>query len=607
MVFDKKNRLLLNKYIKPCKSRIAVITLLAIFAALFEAVNLGALVPLLQLVNGTETPGGNFWSLLTRAFSFIGLELNFTNLLLIMATLFSVGQVLFFLKKRMQAKMWFALSSDIKKSLFSEALRTDIGYHYSHKAGDLIDLIARQSENGAGVAFTITEIFTFVFFILIYVIMLLYISIQMTIVCLAIALSSFYLLNYYISKSRQMGINNVNVNMQMNSFINERFNLVKLIKIFSTEQKEEDRFKKIRESYAQSNSNFLINGIKIEAIFQFIIFSIAIIILYVSTIQFNMPLPLLLVFIFVLMRLTDPLRQLNGQRHVIAAQIAGLEKADEVLELIKTHKTIVNGEKQFSSFSDSISIRDVTFSYDPKTPVLSGITFDVGKNEMVALVGVSGGGKSTLVDLLIRLIEPDKGEILIDGDNIQKFNIESYHKRIGFVSQDSYLFNDTILNNICYGSDYISKDEAIEVAKRAYAHDFIMELPERYATEIGEKGVKLSGGQKQRLSLARALYKKPEILILDEATSSLDSESEKIIQESIASIKNKYTIIAIAHRISTIKNADKILVIEKGSVVETGTHEKLIEKGGIYSNYYNIQYDNWRSTTKNNNAGKFEV
>jgi subfamily B ATP-binding cassette protein MsbA len=414
----------------------------------------------------------------------------------------------------------------------------------------------------------------------------------MTIVCLAIALSSFYFLNYYISKSKQMGTTNVNVNMQMNSFINERFHLLKLIKIFSTEHEEEERFKKIRRSYSQSNSSFLINGIKIESIFQIIIFSIAIIILYLSTVQFNMPLPLLLVFIFVLIRLTDPLRQLNGQRHVIASHIASLEKVDDVLESIMSYNTIADGKNQFIGFSHSISIRDVTFSYDQKSSVLSDITFDVGKNEMVALVGASGGGKSTLVDLIIRLIEPDKGEILVDGEDIRKFTLESYHKRIGFVSQDSFLFNDTVLNNICYGSDHISKKDAIESAKHAHAHEFIMELPEKYDTPIGEKGVKLSGGQKQRLSLARAIYKKPDILILDEATSSLDSESEKIIQESIAHIKNKYTIIAIAHRISTIRNADKIVVIEKGVIVEQGTHEDLIQKGGIYANYYQIQYDN---------------
>jgi ABC-type multidrug transport system fused ATPase/permease subunit len=209
---------------------------------------------------------------------------------------------------------------------------------------------------------------------------------------------------------------------------------------------------------------------------------------------------------------------------------------------------------------------------------------------MVALVGASGGGKSTIVDLIIRLSEPDSGEISIDGTNIRDFDINRYHQKIGFVSQDSYIFNDSILNNICYGSPVVSLEKAIDAAKTANAHEFIMRLPEGYDTELGERGVKISGGQKQRISLARAVYKEPEILILDEATSALDSESEKVIQQSILRIKHKYTVIVIAHRLSTIENADKIIVIEHGKAREVGTHKELISANGTYAKYYEIQY-----------------
>jgi ABC-type multidrug transport system fused ATPase/permease subunit len=211
---------------------------------------------------------------------------------------------------------------------------------------------------------------------------------------------------------------------------------------------------------------------------------------------------------------------------------------------------------------------------------------------MVALVGASGGGKSTLVDLIIRLIEPDEGSIKIDGMDINMFDLSSYRRKIGFVSQDSYLINESILLNITYGYDTVSRERAMEVAKLVNAHEFITQLPNAYDTEIGDKGVKLSGGQKQRISLARALYREPELLILDEATSALDSESERIIQESIIRLKHKYTIIAIAHRLSTIQNSDKIVVIEKGSNIETGSHDELLKRNGNYAKYYALQHEN---------------
>jgi ABC-type multidrug transport system fused ATPase/permease subunit len=509
MILNTSHRTLLNKYTGPYRSRISAITALAALCAFFEMFNLGALMPLLQLVNGTENPGGILWGIMQYFTGLIGIHLDVTSLPLIITVIFVVGQILFYFKRRMQVRMWFTFSSDLKERLFSGVMQTDISYHHSRKAGDLIDLIARQSENGANVAYTITEIYTNVLFILIYLSILLYTNVEMTIICISIALITMYWLNNYIRISGKFGTVAVETNMRMNAFINERLNLLKLIRIFSTEKSEEERFATIRRSYVNAQTNLWLNGIRIEAIFQIIIFAIALILLYVATMQFGVSLPIITVFIFTLIRLTDPLRQFNSQRNVLANQIASLAKVDEVLESLHTHTTITDGSKPFPGLKDSIEVRDVAFSYDGQCQVLSGIYFTVRKNEMLALVGVSGGGKSTIVDLLIRLIEPGRGQIVIDGKDIRTYSIESYHRRIGFVSQDSYLFDDTILNNICYGSSTRSEDQVIESAKRAHAHDFIMNLPDGYDTVIGEKGVKLSGGQKQRLSLARALYKKP--------------------------------------------------------------------------------------------------
>jgi subfamily B ATP-binding cassette protein MsbA len=376
----------------------------------------------------------------------------------------------------------------------------------------------------------------------------------------------------------------------MNELITERLGLIKLIKIFSTASVEAKKLKIITEQYTKNNTDFWMNGVKIETSFQIIIFGIALSILYISAIELKLPLAMLLVFIFTLIRLTDPLRQINAKRHDLGGQLASLEKIDQTLCEAADHETIKSGRMKFETVNDRIELSHIHFSYTDSIPIIKDISFSIKKNEMVALVGASGGGKSTIVDLIIRLIEPDSGNIAIDGMDIRNFDIREYHRKIGFVSQESYIFNDSILNNICYGTGNVSMDKAVEAAITANAHDFIMQLPDGYNTELGERGVKISGGQKQRISLARAIYKDPEILILDEATSALDSEAEKIIQQSILSIINKYTIIAIAHRLSTIENADKILVIENGQVTETGTHKQLIAASGTYAKYYNIQY-----------------
>jgi ABC-type multidrug transport system fused ATPase/permease subunit len=582
--------LLFINYLRPYKFHIVKISVLAIICAIFEAVNLSALVPLLQLLNSSTPPGGTLWDVLNTVFGRFGIALNFLNLLVVMGIIFLIGQIFFYTKKKNQANLWFTLSADIKNRIFRNLLATDIRYHYSEKSGKFIDVLNRQVEYATTSVFAVTEILTYILFIIVYTVILLYISIPLTIICIIIAVSCLYLLNYLVKRSKEIGIRCNNTNIFMNEFITERLGLVKLIKIFSTEKLETEKLKIITDEYTKNNTDYWMNGVKIETSFQIIIFAIALSILYISAIILTLPLAMLLVFIFILIRLTDPLRQINAKRHDLGGQLASLEQIDLTLRETSDSKSIRCGDITFETVHGNIELSHVFFSYSETIPVIRDVSFTIRKNEMVALVGASGGGKSTIVDMIIRLIEPDAGSISIDGTDIRSLDIIGYHRKIGFVSQDSYIFNDSILNNICYGANAVSLEKAIVAATTANAHDFIMHLPEGYNSELGERGVKLSGGQKQRISLARAIYKDPEILILDEATSALDSESEKVIQQSIISIKNKYTIIVIAHRLSTIENADKIIVIENGAITETGTHKELIVAGGTYAKYYNIQY-----------------
>lgn len=269
----------------------------------------------------------------------------------------------------------------------------------------------------------------------------------------------------------------------------------------------------------------------------------------------------------------------------------GLASMDRVQVIIDADDRIVNkpDAKEIKDFNNTIAYSGVSFSYNNKAEVLINISINIEKGKTIALVGQSGSGKSTLVDLLPRFYDVLSGQISIDGVDIRDIKLESLRKLIGYVNQTPILFNDTFYNNIAFGLENVSLDDVIAAAKVANAHEFIVETPDAYLSNIGDGGNKLSGGQRQRLSIARAVLKNPPILILDEATSSLDTESEKLVQEALENLMKNRTSIVIAHRLSTIKRADEICVMHEGEIIERGKHEDLLQLGGIYSKLHNLQ------------------
>ena len=268
----------------------------------------------------------------------------------------------------------------------------------------------------------------------------------------------------------------------------------------------------------------------------------------------------------------------------------GMASADRIFEVLDAEEVIVEKENAISlpEFKDAIVYNNVSFHYN-EVNVLNNINLTIPKGKMIALVGESGGGKSTLVDLLPRFYDVSQGSITIDGIDVRDFKICDVRGLMGIVSQESILFNDTVFNNIAFGLEHATREAVIEAAKIANAHEFIMEMEDGYDTYIGDRGMNLSGGQRQRISIARAVLKNPPILILDEATSSLDTESERLVQEALSKVMTNRTSIVIAHRLSTIQNADEILVMVKGQIVERGKHEELIELGGVYKRLTDLQ------------------
>jgi subfamily B ATP-binding cassette protein MsbA len=293
-------------------------------------------------------------------------------------------------------------------------------------------------------------------------------------------------------------------------------------------------------------------------------------------------------FLAAMFLMYQPFKKLSGSNTSI---VQGLVAAERVFQLLDTFPEVADrpDARLAPKFSREIEFHEVSFSYDSR-PVLKNINLQIKAGEMVALVGVSGVGKSTLSDLIPRFYDVTSGKITIDGVDIRDVTIASLRSQIGVVTQQTFLFNDSIKNNIAYGDRSKDMDMIIAAASAAYAHDFIMATPRGYETTTGELGVKLSGGERQRLSIARALLKDPPILILDEATSSLDSESEKLVQDALERLMVGRTTLVIAHRLSTIRKANRIVVLVDGAIAEEGTHEELLARRGEYSKLYNLQY-----------------
>ncbi len=294
-------------------------------------------------------------------------------------------------------------------------------------------------------------------------------------------------------------------------------------------------------------------------------------------------------FLYALIKMYEPIKRLSGVNNAVQQAVGASEEVFRYLEVPQDVAEKPDAV-ELPPFQDEIAIEHVDFDYEDGIPLLRNVNLRIRKGEVVAIVGSSGAGKSTLASLIGRFFDVTHGRILLDGYDVRDVKVSSLRGQIGLVTQETVLFNDTAFNNICYGSQSWSQTAVVEAARAALAHDFIMELPKGYQTEIGERGQRLSGGQRQRIAIARALLKNPPLLILDEATSELDTESELLVQSALSNLMAGRTVLVIAHRLSTVRRADRIVVLDRGSISEIGTHEDLINRGGIYQRLHKLQF-----------------
>lgn len=482
---------------------------------------------------------------------------------------------------------------DIRKKLYNHLQALSARFYANNQVGQVISRVINDVEQTKDFILTgLMNIWLDCITIIIALSIMFFLDVKLTLAALFIF--PFYILTVYVffGRLRKLTRERSQALAEVQGFLHERVQGISVVKSFAIEDNEAKNLDK-------KNTNFLTRALKhtrwnaysfaaintVTDIGPIIVIGVG---AYLA-ISGSITVGTLAAFVGYLELLFGPLRRLVASFTTLTQSFASM---DRVFQLIDEDYDIKNGvgAQPIEIKQGRIDIDHVSFQYnDNEAPILKDINLSIEKGETVAFVGMSGGGKSTLINLIPRFYDVTSGQILIDGHNIKDFLTGSLRNQIGLVQQDNILFSDTVKENILLGRPTATDEEVVEAAKMANAHDFIMNLPQGYDTEVGERGVKLSGGQKQRLSIARIFLNNPPILILDEATSALDLESESIIQEALDVLSKDRTTLIVAHRLSTITHADKIVVIENGHIVETGTHRELIAKQGAYEHLYSIQ------------------
>lgn len=597
----------LLRFLRPHWWRMAGNIVCNVVAAGLDAFSFTLLIPFLDALfqKGSLLPKGAGW--ITRMQDrTVGMFLNpadprgsLESMIVAIMIIVAVKNVFVWLAGQFAASLQEYVTRDLRDGVFRHMQRLSLGYFHRTKVGQIISKILSDTDQTKAV---ITEIVTRsvqnVAQIVATIAVLVAMNLKLTLLSLIIAPLLTLSLQPLLRRLRK-GYRRSRADFgETTSILQEVVSGIRLVKSFGGEAYEDRRF--VGASGRYSDGMVKINRVSAlsQPLTEVIGMSIAVLILWIGAIDVltgrGMDAAQLIVFMTLVMRLLPPLKQLSQAPNTAQQAFAAAERLFEVLDQA-TEPQRDRGTRVVTSFDHSIAFEHLTFAYETE-PVLRDVTLQARKGSIVALVGASGAGKSTLVDLIPRFYEPTAGRITLDGVDTRDITLASLRALTGIVSQDTVLFNDTVRNNIAYGAGDRYTDEQIHAAARAAnAHEFILALPQGYDTVLGERGTRLSGGQRQRIAIARALLVDPPILILDEATSALDTESERLVQEAVDRLLAGRTVFVIAHRLSTVTHADQILVLERGRVVERGTHQALLAERGAYFRLHSLQFRDERT------------
>lgn len=619
------------RYLAPSKGKIALVLLVSMLTSLFSVVSIYSVLPLLNAIFSQRTAVTAQARLAAdsentedrqdkddqkpfyekyvdtkaikkkaiRVFEDVFYaetrEETLFRICLFLITAFFFKNLFLYLNKQIIFSIQTRATKKLRDNVFNSIIEMHLDYFNNQRVGGLMNYVYNDVMNvQQSISSSFINLVQNPFSVFVYLAVLFALSWKLTLFAFTISILIFIVIRVIGKKVKALALSFQTSMGDMNSVLQEKFNGIKVIKSSAFEDVELKRFRSFTSDFRRLDLK--INRLRniISPLNETLLIAAVALVLWFGGLQVfegTMTANELIVFAFSLYSTMGPLKMIGEANTQIQM---GLISAERLFEVLDAEPLVENGSRTINGFSRSIRFEDVCFKYrkEPDAPdVLDHVSFEIMKGEMIALVGQSGSGKSTVVDLLLRFYDVDSGRITIDGVDIREYDYKQLRRMIGVVSQEVILFNDTIEQNIAYGvRDVAAHEQVVKAAKLANAHGFILEKPHQYETVVGDRGLQLSGGQRQRLAIARAMVKDPELLIFDEATSALDNESEKIVQDAIDNALENRTALVVAHRLSTVKNADRIIVMDKGRVVESGSHQELLKKNGLYKMFYEIQF-----------------
>lgn len=576
----------------------------AVLFALFEGAGISLLLPVLQYAENGQSAitngSGAVWKILNRFLAFFHVPINLVTLLLLAFLPILLRQVVYYLKTWYSAAVSGRVTIRARMKVVRIIYSADIEFFMTHSVGELTNIVIGLSASGGAALLAVINYFSILLLIVLYVGISLILSVPLTVCALLFAGAVLWLVKSNIASIGRYTKIVTKRSQEMMGKIVERMCLTQLVKLRNQEEQEIafiDAYSKEMYEVGVKQAKL---GARVEVTSDPLLMLSVFITLFFGISVLGMTLAQLGLLMFILIRMNAKIKELNAAKQAIANAMANVALLNEALIEAKANSKICSGPLPFKGLSRGIEFRDVSFAYKDAysasgelisrgAEILSNLNAEIPSGSFVAFVGRSGAGKSTLVNLIPRLRDVTEGEVLFDGVNVKKLKLEELRPNIGFLKQTAMLFNETIYDNLVYGLGFEPTDEQIRQALDDAFASFVYDLPDGLETKLGDAGVRFSGGEQQRIALARVLLEDTDILVLDEPTSALDSESEAYIQKALARLHGRKTVIVIAHRLATVMQADTLFVMQKGEIVERGTHDELLQAQGAYASLFENQ------------------
>jgi len=577
-------------FLKPFKLQVVALVILSLLAGGLEAATIATVYPIL---NTAFVAGADQGNVILRIFGTMAGVLPIADQFIAYCVLFLLFALLAFAARLMMINFRVKFAAYLvrrnQNQVFDKFIKADYQYFIDHRQGELIYNAGGAPSSLATLVNSVTELIAQAFLSVTIVLVLLSLSLPGTAAVVLIGVGYYYFVRRFGQKvAYQPGKAEMKAAQEGNVVLNEVISGIKQVKLFAAEENWIDRFSRaVKKRWANFTRRSIWQQLPAPVLMFIVYLAVgitAMVIRITTPAGFTAVIPLLGAFAFALFRLVPVIGGASGLTMQVIGVLPNCETIYNIRNAQLTH--LKDGEKELSSFQSDITFDHVSFAYKGRSQTINDISVTFQRGKTTAIVGRSGTGKTTMTNLLLRLFDVDRGEIRIDGVDLKRYKLSSWLKQTGCVSQDTFILNDTVANNITFGSDGYSREQVIEAARYADAHSFISELPDGYDTLVGDRGMRISGGQAQRLAVARAMIRQPEVLIFDEATNNLDNISEAAVQKAIDEIARDHTVIIIAHRLSTVVNADKLIVLGDGRILEEGTHRELMEKKGAYWELY---------------------